>query len=310
MEQDLDYPSAAERPPAPPAAAVPAEPVEDSRMHSPEPGWPAWTAPLALVAGIVLAAVAGLIVDLPAFALGVSISSSHTPPGLAIADTFVQDLAFVAAAVWCARLGGRRVRAWQFGLRPPGAGWRRAAGLIALLLACFLGASLIWAAIFHPSPEKLLEQLGTSESTLLLVLSAALTCVVAPMCEEFLFRGYMFTALRSWRGTVPAAIITGLLFGGVHAGSAPVLDLAPLAFLGFALCLLYRATGSLYPCMLAHALNNSIAFSSLEEWNVWQGALLTVAALCCVGAVIRLWERFGPTAVGRAGAPATGRIVL
>ncbi len=94
------------------------------------------------------------------------------------------------------------------------------------------------------------------------MLSAGLTCVVAPICEEFLFRGYIFTALRNWRGTLPAALITGLMFGGVHVGSAPALDLVPLAALGFGLCLLYRYTGSLYPCMLAHSLNNSLAFSA------------------------------------------------
>ena len=55
--------------------------------------------------------------------------------------------------------------------------------------------------------------------------------------------------------------ITGLLFGGVHAGSAPALDLVPLAALGFGLCLLYRYTGSLYPCIAAHSLNNSLAFA-------------------------------------------------
>ncbi len=95
--------------------------------------------------------------------------------------------------------------------------------------------------------EKLLEQLGSNEGALLLVPSAALTCVVAPICEELLFRGYIFTALRNWRGTLPAALITGLLFGGVHAGSAPVLDLVPLAALGFGLCLLYRCTGFAVP---------------------------------------------------------------
>ena len=66
----------------------------------------------------------------------------------------------------------------------------------------------------------------------------------------------MFTSLRNWKGTWPAAVITGLIFGGVHAGSAPALDLAPLAALGFGLCLLYRYSGSLYPCFGAHALNN------------------------------------------------------
>ena len=62
----------------------------------------------------------------------------------------------------------------------------------------------------------------------------------------------------------------------MHAGSAPALDLVPLAALGFGLCLLYRYTGSLYPCIVAHSLNNSIAFASLEGWG-WQVPVLIVA---------------------------------
>jgi membrane protease YdiL (CAAX protease family) len=223
----------------------------------------------------------------------VKISESHTPAGLAIADTVVQDVGFVLAAVYFARLGGRRVRSWQFGLRRPGVGWRRAIGLIAVLIFAFIGLNLIWVALFHPSEEKLLKQLGTNEATSLLVLSAALTCVVAPICEEFLFRGYIFTALRNWHGTLPAAVLTGLIFGGVHVGSAPVLDLAPLAGLGFGLCLLYRYTGSLYPGIVAHSLNNSIAFASLENWSWWQALVLMVSALSTIGAVVLACKRLG-----------------
>jgi len=241
-------------------------------------GWSPWTAPAALIGGLVLAAVGGLIVDLPAVALGVKITSGHTPPGIELADTIVQDVAFVLAAAYCAHIGGRAVRAWQFGLRPPGVGWKSATGMLVLLLVAFLIMSVIWAAIFNPKPEELLKQLGANETTSLLLLSAALTCVVAPICEEFLFRGYVFTALRSWRGTWPAAVITGLLFGAVHAGSAPALDLVPLAGLGFGLCLLYRYTGSLYPCIATHCLNNCLAFGALEGWG-WQIPVLTVAAL-------------------------------
>lgn len=269
-----------------PSAGIPGDPPEGDPTRSPTTGWSPWTAFVALLGGLVLAAIAGLTVDLPALALGANVTSSHTPPGLAIADTFVQDLAFVAAAVYCAHIGGRTVRAWQIGLRPPGVGWRSAAGMILLLLFLFIVISVGWSEAFNPSKEKLLQQLGSNESTLLLLLSAALTCVVAPMCEEILFRGYIFTALRNWRGTALAAVITGLLFGGVHAGSAPALDLVPLAGLGFGLCLLYRHTGSLYPCMVAHSLNNSIAFSSLEGWS-WQMPVLIVGALLGIGAVVR-----------------------
>ena len=254
--------------------------------------WPAWMAPVALIGGLVVAAVGALVVDLPAIALGAKLTTSHTPPGLAIADTFVQDVAFVLAAVFCAQLGGRAVRAWQLGLRPPRVGWGRAALMIAGLIVLFIVLNVIWGALFNPGKEKILEQLGSNESAMLLVLSAALTCVVAPISEEILFRGFIFTALRSWRGTIPAAVITGLLFGAVHAGSAPVLDLVPLAGLGFGLCLLYRYSGSLYPCIVAHSLNNSIAFASLEGWG-WQTPVLIGAALAAIAALVSLFKGLG-----------------
>src|SRR5579862_2175160 len=276
----------------PPDEPFPAEPRRGDPRRSPDMGWSPWTAPAALIGGLVLAAVGGLIVDLPAVALGVKITSGHTPPGIELADTIVQDVAFVLAAAYCAHIGGRAVRAWQFGLRPPGVGWKSATGMLVLLLVAFLIMSVIWAAIFNPKPEELLKQLGANETTSLLLLSAALTCVVAPICEEFLFRGYVFTALRSWRGTWPAAVITGLLFGAVHAGSAPALDLVPLAGLGFGLCLLCRYTGSLYPCIVAHSLNNSLAFSSLEGWG-WQAPALIVAALAGIFLVVLAAKRLG-----------------
>jgi membrane protease YdiL (CAAX protease family) len=255
--------------------------------------WSPWTAPLALIGGIVLAAVGALIVDLPlTAAFGVKITTKHTPPGIEIADTIVQDIAFVLAAVYCAHIGARAVRAWQFGLRRPGVGWRSAVRMLTVLLVCFAILSIVWSELFEVEKEKLLENLGTNQSTVLLLASAALTCVIAPICEEFLFRGYMFSALRNWRGIWPAAIVTGLVFGGVHAGSAPVLDLVPLASLGFGLCLLYHYSGSLYPCVIAHSLNNSLAFALLEHWG-WQVPVLAVASQACIYGLVLAAKRLG-----------------
>jgi CAAX protease family protein len=266
--------------------------TDGEASRSPTTGWPPWTAPLALIAGLALALVGGLIVEVPALALGAKITSSHTPPGVTIADTVIQDIGFVLVAIYFAHIGGRTVRAWQFGLRRPGVGWRSAVGLILLLLVAFIVLSELWSAAAHPSEEKVLETLGSNEGTALLIASAALTCVVAPICEELLFRGYIFTSLRNWRGTLPAAIITGLVFGGVHFGSAPALDLVPLAALGFGLCVLYRYSGSLYPCMIAHSLNNCLAFSGLEGWG-WQFFVLAVCALGGIGALVALSKRVG-----------------
>jgi membrane protease YdiL (CAAX protease family) len=255
--------------------------------------WPWWTAPAALVGGLLLAAVAGLVVDLPAALFGVNITAEHLPGWLELLDTVVQDAAFVGAAVICAHIGSRAVHAWQFGLRPPRLRWRQTALLILALLIAFLIFSEIWAELLEVhTKEKLLEQLGAGEGTPLLLLSAALTCVIAPCCEEFLFRGFIYTALCNWRGPWPAAILTGIVFGGVHVGSAPAVDLVPLGALGFGLCLLYRRTGSLYPCIAAHSLNNSLAFGALESWG-WQIPVLMVAALATIALLMLALERVG-----------------
>jgi membrane protease YdiL (CAAX protease family) len=281
--------SAAAPPEAPDAGVRDERP--DGRDPAGAPAWPAWMAPAALVAGLVLAAIGGVVVDVPALALGAKISESHTPPGLVIADTFVQDVAFVGAALFFAQLGGRKLAAWQFGLRPTSLG--RALRLVLVAAVAFVVFLVAWSTVVSTGKEKLLETLGTRESTLLLLLSAALTCVMAPICEEFLFRGFIFTALRSWRGVWPAALITGLLFGAVHAGSAPAADLVPLGVLGFVLCLVYYYTGSLYPCIALHSVNNSIAFASLEEWSLGAGIALLLGALALIALIAFALTRAG-----------------
>jgi membrane protease YdiL (CAAX protease family) len=264
-------------------------------------------APAALFAGLALSAIGALVVDIPALALGVKIKQSHVPPGLVIADTAVQDVSFVLAALFFAGLGGRRLAAWQFGLRPVRLG--RAIRLAGVAVIAFIVFLVIWSTAVHVEKEKLLESLGTRQSTLLLALSVALTCVLAPICEEFLFRGFIFTALRNWRGLWPAAVLTGLVFGGVHAGSAPAADLVPLAVLGVLLCLVYRYTGSLYPCIALHSLNNSIAFASLEGWSVGDALLLLSGALATLALLALALIRAGViTPAPRLGAPDGGSV--
>ena len=113
---------------------------------------------------------AGLIVDLPAAAFGVEHHLARTfPPGLAIADTVVQDVGFVLAAVLFARIGGRVVRSWQFGLRPPrmrlarGAAADRAAARRVHRAAARSGRR---SSI--PKKRSCSKQLGSNEGTALL----------------------------------------------------------------------------------------------------------------------------------------------
>jgi membrane protease YdiL (CAAX protease family) len=61
---------------------------------------------------------------------------------------------------------------------------------------------------------------------------------------------------------VPAAAISALIFGALHA-TGGVTVVPPLIVFGFILALLYERTRSLFPPMLAHILNNAFALTQL-----------------------------------------------
>lgn len=231
----------------------------------PLPRWAPWTAPLALVAGLGGAIFGALLIGIVA---GIAGASFDKPPsGVEIGATFFQDAALIGSAVAFARLAAPP-RSWQFGLRPTRAG--AAIGWAALAAVAFYVFSALWISTLGiHQKDNLPDQLGADRSSVALVFVIVLVTVVAPIAEEVFFRGYFFAALRNWRGVWPAAVITGLVFGAIHAGSAPIGFLVPLAFLGVALCLLYERTGSLYPCIALHAFNNSLAFGSTQHWS-WQ----------------------------------------
>jgi CAAX protease family protein len=266
-----------------PAAPAPAEPAQ-------QPNWPLWTAPAALVLGFGLGLLASLSVDIVGAAGGSSVS--HPSPAVNIISDVVFDLGFVAAALYFAVLQGP-VSTAAFGFRWPG---------LALAIKAILSAGVGYYAVtavysslvsLHGT-DKLPSELGVGKSTAALVAAAVFVCVIAPIAEEFFFRGFLFGGLRRMRirvagrdiGTWVAAVITGILFGLAHTGSASVQYLIPLGFLGFVLCLVRWRTGSLYPCMALHSINNSLALGVNQlSWNgaeilgLMSASLLVIAAL-------------------------------
>jgi CAAX protease family protein len=279
----------------PPSWPPPPEPPERPEGVGPTPGrprWAPWTAFAAFVAGLGGALVGGLIIGIVAAVLGASLDDP--PPSVTIASTVVQDIAFILAAVFFARLAGR-VAPWQFGLRPTRPG--PAIGLIALGYVAFIATSAAWVALLGiHDKDELPKELGVDTSHLALAATAVLVCVIAPVAEEFIFRGYIFPALRNWKGLWPAVVIDGLVFGAIHVSGTPVGYLLPLALFGMVLCLIYVRTRSLYPCMVLHALNNSIAFGASADvgWS-WQVPLVFAGAVLVIGAgALAVRRVFGP----------------
>ena len=286
-------------PDTPPAPEFPERP--DGVQRAAPPGgsrrWPVWAAPTALIAAFVAGNIVGLLVAVVAAIGGADVfeKGKETPPGVAIAGAYALALVFVATAVLFARMSGPAGPA-DFGLR--GTRFWRAVGLTIGAYIGFVVVAILWFALVGtPGEEEVLDTLGVERSTLLLVLGAIAVCIFAPIGEEFLFRGFMYPALRNGLGVAWAAALTGALFGVVHGFSAEVEALVPLAVFGAALCLLYQATGSLYPCIALHAINNAIALGGDKEWD-WQIAPLALGALVLsVGVAMlaaRLWRPSGP----------------
>lgn len=252
-----------------------------------EPPWPIWTAPAAVGLGLALGVVASVVVG----ALGRLAGGGAQPsPVVNIIGDVLFDLGFVAAALYFAVIFGR-ARLQDFGFRrsPP----LLAAGVVLLAGGGYYLVSLLYGDLLHLPNEKLPVELAVSKSTAALVAAAVFVCVIAPVAEELFFRGFFFGALRRWRivvggrniGIWVAALLTAILFGLAHTGSAPLRYLIPLGLLGFVLCLVRWATRSLYPCIALHSINNSLALGIGEHWNAVEligltgGALLVVAAL-------------------------------
>jgi membrane protease YdiL (CAAX protease family) len=93
----------------------------------------------------------------------------------------------------------------------------------------------------------------------------------APLSEEVLFRGYAFNALRRTlpskrEGLAVAYLGSALLFTLPHAlevTQGAIALLIPLFLIGLALAWLMHYTGSLLPCVIAHAMNNSVGLLAL-----------------------------------------------
>ena len=203
-----------------------------------------------------------------------------------VVGLILQNLLCVGLAVLFAAAHGKP-HAADFGLRRPRL--LRAAGLTISLGVGLFVLNAAWAQALGldddaPSvADRLVADHSTSQAWLVLVMVA----VAGPLGEEFLFRGYVFRALSNWRGTLPAAALTGVSFAATHVGWLPIGAVVPAVLFGFGLCLLYQWTGSLYPPLALHALSNALLAATALS-STWQIPLAVVFAVVATLAITRL----------------------
>jgi membrane protease YdiL (CAAX protease family) len=221
---------------------------EKQAASFPYSNWGPWLA----LGGVFMALGTGVLLGVPAAVIGNNGNGHLTSLGnagvqLATALGFLMVPMVIAAQRGAAsfrevlsQLGVRRFQASALK-------WMGAA--IGLYLLFAFAYSLL---IVEPHQKDIAKDFGTIPVQILLIV------IAAPISEEVCFRGMLFGGLREKLPRLGAAMITGLVFGGLHALTG-VSAVPPLIVFGFLLALLYEKTGSIVPGIILHMLNNSVA---------------------------------------------------
>jgi membrane protease YdiL (CAAX protease family) len=81
--------------------------------------------------------------------------------------------------------------------------------------------------------------------------------VIAPICEEILFRGWLYGKLRGRMKALPAILLTSLMFGIVHLQwNVGVTVFVMSVFM----CIMRELTGAIYSGIILHMIKNGLAF--------------------------------------------------
>jgi membrane protease YdiL (CAAX protease family) len=111
-----------------------------------------------------------------------------------------------------------------------------------------------------------------------------LVAVLPGICEEIAFRGLLLHGLRRRLHPALLPVVVGAVFGLFHLD---LLRLLPTTVLGAALTVVVLLTGSLYPAILWHALNNATAILAvragvdLDALPPWAYVLAAIVAAAC-----------------------------
>ena len=178
--------------------------------------------------------------------------------------------------------------------------WAWVAAAMATPLIGWISSIVVGSLMVESENLKLMSDIfrGHGESGFLIPLALLIGATPA-VCEELLFRGYVQTRLNRSIGPAVGIILSSLLFALFHMDWVHIIAVFPLGlYLGF---IAWRS-GSLFPAMLGHFVNNTISVFAVVLGPEQQGQapsnqmvlfLLTVVSAGLFGAVltaIAIWR--------------------
>ena len=222
--------------------------------------WP-WSVPLGPT-GVLVALIVVANLDVH-HAAGTATESTGS-----LAASIVGELLLLGAVVLFARPVARREGGFApaVGLdRVRGRDWLPWITGVGIVFAARIAVGVVAAALSHGTAAKQSSNVRLHVATpSTVVLLVVLAVVVAPVTEELMFRGVMLRALMQRMRFWPAALISTVVFAGLHAYEVRTLAgaltlVAGVGVLGLGNCYLVRITGRLVPGIMVHATFNALA---------------------------------------------------
>ena len=203
-------------------------------------------------------------VGLACFFGGSALFSALLPPEVPQALWVVSSLLLEAASLvgsvywlglrrrgqsWAAIGIGSISRRWVLGALGLGLLLTVVTGLVAYSLRALLGHPNVnpQQDLFTPSGLSWVSILGT-------ILFGG---IVVPFAEELFFRGVLYRFLREQWGVWIGALVSAVLFGAAHLNLSVGVA---VGIMGLVSALVYERSKSLWPSIIIHAVNNSLAF--------------------------------------------------
>lgn len=164
--------------------------------------------------------------------------------------------------------------------------------LIASLIIIYvvLGLDQLLVKFVPQKPTPFDDVLKTSENVRLAV--AAMAVLTAPFVEELVYRGVLFSGLRSRFSARTTVVIVTILFAGVHVPQyvGAWASLIGLTVLSFVLTSIRALTKSILPCVLVHMLFNTVGVIGILRPN--QAEMLLNVFTASVLYILLIWHFF------------------
>ena len=138
---------------------------------------------------------------------------------------------------------------------------------------CVIGASVLIVACISISLNNIISMtplvtasVGYQEANAnfygsTLVLELISSALMTPILEELVFRGILFTRLKSMIPKIPAIIVSALIFAAVHFN---IVQFIYAFLLGIVLAILMDQADHVYPAIIGHITANLIAVLRTE----------------------------------------------